>query len=508
MAENETIIPLSEVIKLPDGSGVDKVCVAILREEEIPVVCFQKGVQKKVMPFQSLYNTNERFWEQSGGGWTYYLTQAGFVKLREKVLAKEDAWNLSKLVKAKPAAPQTLDLRAQTLDLQAGGEKETALTEAEKNPADAKVPKEEAPPKAEMGYGDEYKVFAEMSAEKRVAHLQQGQNRLSELYSLQTDKDTKYVAEAIVDVAQDTMMINHVVLEDARNYSNNEAKILNQGLVDSTNEVVEASIQLSSKSNINDELLNDLMKKSNGTISQHTTRVHMRGMKFLLYYNALVETGNLIQKLRISFANKYRRLYHMLLAHYEFEEVTLERVFYGGMRSIPEKLMNKWCIGFLLHDIGKVANVEYHEGEGAYNRDIVMEHVQVGYDYIANKTTYAEEVGFIVGQHHEYYDDDSGYGYYRENLRQNRVKNPSAKQDYCISYELEPIQKCMALAYFPAKVLEIIDVHDSLTDPNRIYRKAVTSDEAIAMMREEFILKRLKLDPILFDIFVAYLRRK
>jgi HD-GYP domain-containing protein (c-di-GMP phosphodiesterase class II) len=65
-----------------------------------------------------------------------------------------------------------------------------------------------------------------------------------------------------------------------------------------------------------------------------------------------------------------------------------------------------------------------------------------------------------------------------------------------------------ALAYFPAKVLEIIDVYDSVTDPHRVYRKAMLPEEALAMMRSEFIEKHRKIDLIIFDIFCAFIREQ
>ena len=64
------------------------------------------------------------------------------------------------------------------------------------------------------------------------------------------------------------------------------------------------------------------------------------------------------------------------------------------------------------------------------------------------------------------------------------------------------------LAYFPAKVLEIIDVFDSVTDPNRKYRKAMTPDDALQMMYEEFIVKHQKIDLIIFEIFARFVKEK
>jgi hypothetical protein len=251
-----------------------------------------------------------------------------------------------------------------------------------------------------------------------------------------------------------------------------------------------------------------LVAKSNGTVIQHMTRVFLNGLAFLAYYNDVVSTSSLINKMRVSFEKKYREFYRGLLPHVRAEDLTLERVFCKGMKAIPENDFLNWATGFLIHDIGKAAAVEYHEGEAAYNRDIVVEHVKVGYTSVMHKTNYPRDAALITGYHHEYYGDPGGYGYFRAYLSRYKKENPDARQDYCISYELEPMIDYHALAYFPAKVLEIIDVYDSVTDPNRKYRKAMSAEEALAMMREEFVEKHRKIDIILFDIFSSFVREK
>jgi hypothetical protein len=255
-------------------------------------------------------------------------------------------------------------------------------------------------------------------------------------------------------------------------------------------------------------MMNTLVEKSNGTIVQHMTRVYLNGISFLNFYNKLVSTSSAIQKLRIVFPQRYREYYRSLLPHLPFDDITLEHVFLKGMRAIPMDIFNNWAVGFLVHDIGKAAAVEYHEGDAAYNRNVVIEHVKLGYTSVMNKTNYPREAGLITGYHHEYYGDNSGYGYFRDYLEQYKKINPNAKQDFCITYELEPMLDMQAMAYFPAKMLEIIDIFDSVTDPNRKYHKAMNSEEAFAMMRDEFIVKHRKIDPILFDIFSNYIRKK
>jgi hypothetical protein len=252
--------------------------------------------------------------------------------------------------------------------------------------------------------------------------------------------------------------------------------------------------------------MHTLVEKSNGTVIQHMTRVYLQGLAFLAYYNKLLSTSSIVNKLRISFDNNRRAFYHALLPHIPPDVFTLEMIFHGGMRIIPEKEFFNWATGFLIHDIGKASAVEYHEGEAAYNRDIVTEHVKLGYNSVMNKTNYPREAALITGYHHEYYGDSTGYGYFRLYLDQYKKANPHAHAECAISYDMESLLDYHALAYFPAKVLEIIDVYDSITDPNRKYRKPMTPEEALAMMEEEFIVKHHKLDMILFEIFAGFVR--
>jgi hypothetical protein len=358
-------------------------------------------------------------------------------------------------------------------------------------------------PALSRGYGVEYEAIAAMTDAERVQQIDAGNKRLGELVA-EKSKDAQIATEVMVDTTRDTALVNHAAILDAMNLADDEAKKVTQSMVDSTNQMVRSSSHLASEDILNYPMMNTLVEKSNGTIIQHITKVYLNGIAFLSFYNRLVSKSSAITKLRISFPSRYREFYCTLLPHLAPDDVTLERVFYKGMRSIPPEFFFDWGVGFLLHDIGKAAAVEYHEGEAAYNREIVTEHIKLGYTAIMDKTNYPKEVGLIAGYHHEYYGDDAGYGYFRSGLEQHRKANPKAKQDYCISYELEPIMNYETLAYFPAKVLEIIDIFDSVTDPSRKYRKPMNPEDALVMMREEFIENHHRIDPILFDIFVEF----
>jgi hypothetical protein len=482
MPDKQQVTPLSKVLSLTDKAGVNKIYIDIIIKEEIPVLCINKKTQKKrLMPFKVLYDNHENFWHKDGD-WDYFLNAEDIEKLREKTKDKPGIWEYEKL-KAKSEDTEEKEKKE---------EKEEEIGELEE---------------IEEGFGKEYKTFASMTTIEKVEFLNKSKERLNDIISRKS-KDVAATTEALVDTAKNAALINHAALEEAMRLGDDEAKKLTQDLVDSTHEMVISSTHLIMENIFNNELMNTLVEKSNGTIVQHMTRVYLNGISFLAYYNNLVSSYSAIQKLRVSFAAKYRNFYHVLLPHIGIDDINMERVFYGGMRVIHTELLYKWAVGFLIHDIGKAAAVEYHEGESSYDRNIVIDHVKQGYKSIMSKTNYPMEAGLITGYHHEYYGDPDGYGYFRAYLQEYKKLNPNAKQNFVITFELEPILDYKALAYFPAKVLEIIDVYDSVTDPHRVYRKPMTPEEALSMMKEQFINKRHKLDPILFDIFVSFIHEK
>jgi HD-GYP domain-containing protein (c-di-GMP phosphodiesterase class II) len=438
--------------------------------EDACVICINRGNKKnKFMPFKVMYDNNHQFWLQNET-WEYFLGNDDVAKIEKRVAQLNAEWAAPAITEtASPPVPETVQ-----------------------NPSND-------------GLGQGYVDFAALPESERAQRMQECRKRLVALIA-QKPRQEQLITKALVETTQDAIMYNYTSLINAMNLTGDDAKQQTQELVDSTRDIVKASSQLISPNIFNDELMNTLVAKSNGTIIQHMTRVYLKGLAFLSYYNKLVSGSSIIKKLRISFNEKYFSFYSALLPHIHLEDITLERVFLGGMRAIPEPVFYNWAIGFLVHDIGKASAVEYHEGEAAYNRDIVTEHVKVGYSSIMNKTNYPRDAGLITGYHHEYYGDPSGYGFYRICLDQYKKINPQMKLDYCISYEVEPVIDYQVLAFFPAKILEIVDVFDSLTDPNRKYRKAVTTDEALALMDEEFIIKHRKIDIILFDLFKRFVK--
>jgi len=464
MAENSSLILLIKMIKI--GKEYISACI----QEDVTIVCVNReNKNKKYISFNILFQNNNTFWLQNET-WEYFISNEDFQKISDTINNRQPKKDYVTVVNTHNELDEPEEL--ETID---------------------------------DGFGKEYEAIASMPITERIQHLKEGKNRLEKLIALKPRQE-ELITEALVDTTRCTIMHNHASLMNSMDLTNEEAKKNTQAIVDSTFDLVRSSAQLISSNIINDELMNTLVAKSNGTIIQHMTRVHLNGLAFLTYYNKLVSSSSAINKLRINFYTNYRPFYQLVMPDLDPDKITLEKVFHGGMRAVSEANFYNWAVGFLIHDIGKAAAVEYHEGESAYNRDIVVEHVKVGYNSVMNKTNYPRDAGLITGYHHEYYGDSGGYGYFRSYLDQYKKQNPRLRQDSCISFDIEPMVDCAAIAYFPAKVLEIIDVYDSITDPNRKYRKAMTPDEALAMMEEEFVFKHPKIDVILFDIFSKFIR--
>jgi hypothetical protein len=458
--------PLTDILTT-DGKSINQTNLEIILKEEILIFCKNKKAQRfRIMPFKTLYEANNNFWRKDQN-WEFFLTKEMLDKLKEKNIIEPSV--------SKPEDTQESEEEVATNNFL-------------------------------QGFGDDYKVIIAMTNAEKVKYLNDIKHKMDDLISKKT-KDKSTVTNVIVNTTRDAVMINHSALKNAFDLGDMEAKKSTQTLVFTTQEMVKSYVQLVSHDILDDDLMARLVKKSNGTIVQHMTRVYLNGIAFLAYYNNFVSNRTAILNMRKTLNAKYRQYYQNLLPNISTDDIVLERVFQKGMLAIPPDLFVKWAVGFLIHDVGKADTVQYHEGEASYERSIVIEHVKVGYNSVINKTNYPKEASLITGYHHEYYGNPEGYGYFREHLEHYQKINPQVRPEYCITFDLDSILDCHALAYFPAKIIEIVDIYDSLTDPNRVYRKALSTEEAISMMREEFITKSLKIDPLLFELFVSFVRR-
>jgi len=475
MSENP-LIPLNSCIK------TEQAIKRLLASGETVVCVHRQSGKTRKVAFKALYQNSKDFWLNPHTNWEYFLPRTVAESLQLPIA--EDAPRVGitrEIIEFPEERSEEIEESEEIVD-----ELETVGT---------------------VNLGTEYQRIEALPLSRRVDLLVEFKKRLDDL-ALKKAPLTEEKAEVLVTSSKDAALINRATLWEALKLGDEEARQFTQGVVSATREMVKSTARLVDEEIFQHELVKRLIERSNGAVVQHMTRVFLYGLSFLSYYNDQFRSTSLTNRIRIHFAKKYRRFYRQLLPHLHPEDVVLERVFLKGMQAVPEVEFHHCATGFLVHDIGKAESIEYHEGEAGYDRDIIVEHVKIGYQAIMNKTNYPRQAGLIAGYHHEYYGDPSGYGYFREYLAQYRKANPKATQDYCMTYELEPILDYQALAYFPAKVLEIVDIYDSLTDPLRRYRKPLEPLEAVDFMRKEFVEEKLKIDPILFDLFVQFLERR
>ncbi|MDA3949642.1 MAG: metal-dependent phosphohydrolase [Spirochaeta sp.] len=466
------VVPLKEFInRHPTG-------LRQLLQQRENIVCRNKQSGRlKQVQLRALYQNNPTFWQKEDT-WQYYLDRAVAESTAEAIRLQREtssAW-------------------------QSAGKGE--IEELEAVPGDGPA-ETDTSAKPASNFGEIYDAYKEMPAPERVGLLQATTRKLEELAQEET-KDEDAVAEALVQASENATMANRATLLEALRLGGDQAKAYTQEIVKETHRMVRSTIKLVDSAVYNDDLVKAVVEKSNGTVIQHMTRVFLSGLEFLLYYNRQVMTKGIANRIRIRFPRDYKEYYRSLLPHLHEDYITLEHGLYGGMKALNEVEINKFATGFLVHDVGKAEDIEYHEGDEGYDRSTVERHVKLGYRAVMEKTSYPREAALITGYHHEYYGHPNGYGYFREFLAEYKKANPQVSQDYVMAYTMEPLIDYEVLAYFPAKMLEIVDVFDSLTDPNRKYRSPLSEEEALELIETQFIVENHKVDPILFRLFLDF----
>lgn len=351
-------------------------------------------------------------------------------------------------------------------------------------------------------YSDEYEKYIKLDYKKRVDVLEKRKSSLK-LLELKREKSNKELSEGIVGGTNETILLNKVIFDDLQKLPPELAKIKSKKSVEETSEIVKIASNLLHEFDGDFSIFSDLIEKSNGSTLKHMTRVFITSLSFFQYYNNLLNNTGYVSKVRSHFDEIYRPKYEKLMPNINFHDIKLEKVFLGGMRAIPDIEKNAIGVGFLLHDLGKQVDIEYFEGSEGYIRERIEAHAVNGFNEILKRTVYPPIVSAVAGFHHEYYGDKSGYGAFRDFI--NRKFPNKNDFEHCIAYSLHEVYDGQALGFFPAKILEIVDVYDALTDPGRKYRSPLKPLEAVVFMEEHFLKDKIKVDPILFDIFKQFL---
>lgn len=238
----------------------------------------------------------------------------------------------------------------------------------------------------------------------------------------------------------------------------------------------------------------------------HSNRVFLTFIEFMIYYNEQIE-NQLNLKTIINFDKKFSHYYKNVFKKYKInrKNIKFDNIFKNGFRKIPLENIANFASGVFWHDMVKIKKLDYLNINKS--REYIKKstsHAINGYQFLKLFRNYNDDIALIVGMHHEYY----GYGYSilkvikEKYLKENKQINPI----WLVSDSIYDIETLQSLAFFPAKVLEIIDIFDTVVMPQKIYgRKGINIKDAVNFIYENYIVKEIQLDPILFELFIDFL---
>jgi len=240
---------------------------------------------------------------------------------------------------------------------------------------------------------------------------------------------------------------------------------------------------------------------SNGQTINHVMRVFVSFTGFIGYYNDLHQ-NRLSPQLRRAFPGVYLGAYRRLLPGLSPGLMTSDQLLQFPAVGFFER--KEYALGAFLHDIGKMGNIDYFESEAAYDPAQIQQHVFLGAGLILMNYGNAHDgARMLAGDHHNALGRPGGYGITR--LERERGMRKPAETIRVLSGTPDGFVSGEALGWLPVEMLAVADVYDAMTDNSRVYKKAMTSSEAVIFL-EDTMAESGKLDPVLVDLYVDFLR--
>jgi len=301
----------------------------------------------------------------------------------------------------------------------------------------------------------------------------------------------------MVEVLSKSLYANNADLEDSVSTSDVKGNIY--GVLVKSKWIIQILIDLfdQRKYPYNDLNVIDQISTGSKTID-HINKTFLRFLTFCIFFNDYIGEGLFTKNIRGAYKDRYHRNYRK---RFPDMEVTIEKIFKNGIRRIDkEKELQDYVLGALLFDMGKLSDIKYHDSTEEYDQEIVKKHVLNSFNIVTKAKQYPFSVLAMSVFHHEYYGGKGSYNFTRPLLSRfsgKKITEDSIK--YFISYDKEDFVNGISLSYFPCKIIEIIDIYDAL-----VCKKSIPVIEALRIMKKEFITLNLKIDPILFRIFLEY----
>jgi hypothetical protein len=341
-------------------------------------------------------------------------------------------------------------------------------------------------------FAEKISKYTALTKEERAEAIKMLCKKTTELRKAKAPPEEK--ARGIVEAILETVSINKVALTLAsRDTTTFEFTVPDLELSENTLVIEDNILNMVENSDTLKSLFTCFKQLSNGQTLNHCIRTTVMMAGFMRFYKNILQ-ASLIPKLRVIFA-QYIPLYKNLFPTLNENRLTSFSLMKLG--AVEEKRILLWLHGANFHDIGKLPDVDYFESNAAYDAQMVPGHVKKGkdiFDAFYNNNDF-EESSLMVGDHHNAFR--KGYS----------VTSWEGKQtpEICITLDHSEYLAGKALGFLPIEMLAILDIYDALTDTSRTYKKPYSSRAALELMYEKNVLAG-KLDPILFDLFVDFLR--
>ncbi len=352
--------------------------------------------------------------------------------------------------------------------------------------------------------------FQKMSMKEKINTISDHSKKVND--ALKEKTMSKQSANDIIESQTDaSLILKSTIFENFKQIKSADKSFAqvqeqNKELMKVTKDLVVDIVKVLSKNPETEDIFDNLKHFSEGGTSAHSNRVFVMFTDFIRFYNAQVNEPSFINKMRKRFVSEYKDMYQAILDKYngDKEIKMLEDAIEHGLGRLSEAEMLNLPVAALLHDIGKIKDIDYFESDNARDYERIQRHLFNGFYLITKMIDIPNDMAYTIGFHHEYYG--LGYGPFTAMYQKRKEVEPRFRVSHVMSYDVDSVLACRALGYFPAKVIEAIDVYDALMDPARKYRKggSFTSEAALDLMETEFVQAHTKLDPIVFGIFKNY----
>jgi len=302
-------------------------------------------------------------------------------------------------------------------------------------------------------------------------------------------------ATLVMEVSEAVFAVNRASLS----LDKDELTVEDHQLVKETQGVIRSVVEMMAEPELARVLFGLLRTPSLDTTFRHVLRVFSSMVGFLLFFQDQHARG-MSHRIRVAFPERYRGVYRRLLPAVSDASLTSDNVVRLSTLSIPQ--IRVYALGALLHDIGKVFDLDHRVATETLGRYRVEQHPILGSGLFLR--TYGhehEEARYIIGDHQNHLFHPEGYGLTRWERKNGRRVFPSYQ--CCLTDSLSDFTAGQALGFFPAEACALIGLYDGLTTPDD--GPGVSVGAALERLRDDALVHG-KVDPILFDLFTDYLR--